>query len=119
MSKYSNEEQVQWQARINKRIEQLDSLQSSALESTDIVTLDQAKVGRLSRMDALQGQAMAKAHAARRRQEISLLRAALRKLDEGCFGECEICFEAIGSRRLENNPAVALCLSCAEKAENI
>ncbi len=77
------------------------------------VTLDQQSVGRLSRMDALQSQAMAKAQQQRRDVETQQLNAALVRLDEGEFGFCEECGEEIGRERLQLNPALRLCISCA------
>ncbi|MFC3118290.1 TraR/DksA family transcriptional regulator [Jhaorihella thermophila] len=78
-----------------------------------MVQLDQQSVGRLSRMDALQNQAMAKAQQARRDLESRRLRAALARIDEGEFGWCEDCGEEIPIRRLELDPAATRCVSCA------
>ena len=47
----------------------------------DTVTLDQTSVGRLSRMDALQGQAMAKAEEQRRQQHIGDDHRAIELID--------------------------------------
>jgi len=77
------------------------------------VTLDQQSVGRLSRMDALQNQAMAKATDARRATERSRLRAALVRLDEGEYGYCEDCGEAIAEGRLKLDLAATRCVECA------
>ncbi len=38
---------------------------------------------------------------------------ALAKIDEGTYGECDICGHAIGAERLEAVPWTALCLTCA------
>ncbi len=77
------------------------------------VQLDQQAVGRLSRMDAIQNQAMAKAQAARRQTETTRLRAALVRIDEGEFGYCEDCGDDIAPKRLELDPAAAKCIACA------
>ncbi|MEM1399750.1 MAG: TraR/DksA C4-type zinc finger protein, partial [Pseudomonadota bacterium] len=77
------------------------------------VELDQASVGRLSRMDALQGQAMAKAVEQRRLDEISRINAALRRLAEGEYGACANCGENVSEGRLRLDPSVAVCLDCA------
>lgn len=86
-------------------------------EAARSVQLDQQSVGRLSRMDAMQGQAMALA--GRRRREIGLRRvlAALRRIEHGEYGDCTDCGEPIDSRRLEVDPAIALCLQCAARNE--
>jgi len=77
------------------------------------VELDQQSVGRLSRMDAIQGQKMAAALEARRVQRIGAIRAALKRLDAGEFGFCEDCGEYIGDRRLRVDPIARRCVDCA------
>lgn len=83
-------------------------------ESRATVTLDQTSVGRLSRMDALQGQAMAKAEEDRRHLAIRRIDAALTRLERGEFGECVECGEWIAAKRLEWDPAVLKCIDCAD-----
>ncbi len=77
------------------------------------VELDQQSVGRLSRMDALQGQAMAAALEARRAGRGRAIAAALTRMEEGEFGYCEDCGEPIALKRLELDPTVVRCVSCA------
>lgn len=77
------------------------------------VELDQQAIGRLSRMDALQNQAMAKAGQARRQAQRTRLKAAQVRIDEGEFGYCEDCGDEIGDGRLELDPAATRCISCA------
>lgn len=77
------------------------------------VELDQQSVGRLSRQDSLQVQAMAKAAEARRAQEIRRIDAALRRVEEGEYGWCVECGEVIDARRLEIDPATPRCSACA------
>jgi DnaK suppressor protein len=79
------------------------------------VTLDQDSVGRLSRIDAMQVQAMALAQARRRQTERAAIDAALRRLDEGEFGYCLKCGDEIAPARLEHNPAVTTCIECARE----
>jgi DnaK suppressor protein len=81
------------------------------------VELDQARVGRLSRMDALQGQAMAEATDRRRHQELERIDAALARLAEGDYGFCLECGEAIAEKRLAFDPAAPLCIACASRQE--
>lgn len=79
------------------------------------VTLDQESVGRLSRIDAMQVQAMALAQARRRQAERAAIDAALRRIDEGEFGFCRKCGDEIAAARLEHNPSVTTCIECARK----
>jgi len=82
------------------------------------VTLDQTSVGRLSRMDALQSQAMLQEAARRREQSLRDIGAALRKIDSGDFGLCEQCGEEIAEKRLQINPTVLYCIDCSSKLED-
>lgn len=77
------------------------------------VTLDQQSVGRLSRMDAMQQQAMASAQEARRKTRIRMIDAALARMAEGEFGFCITCGEAIATKRLEIDAASPQCIGCA------
>jgi DnaK suppressor protein len=77
------------------------------------VVLDQQSVGRLSRMDAMQQQAMAAAQEGRRRARLPAIEAALRRLDEGNFGWCANCGEFIGAERLDLDPTLMRCVDCA------
>lgn len=43
--------------------------------------------------------------------------AALRRIDEGSFGICEVCDEPIAARRLEVRPVTTLCVRCKEEQE--
>jgi DnaK suppressor protein len=77
------------------------------------VALDQQSVGRLSRIDALQQQAMAQAAERARGRELQRIDAALRRIEEGEYGWCAECGEAIAERRLEIDPCATLCVKCA------
>lgn len=81
-------------------------------EGRKVVTLDQQAVGRLSRMDALQNQAMAMAQAGRRAGEARRVQAALDRIEAGEYGYCSECGDAIEPARLEADPALPRCLSC-------
>jgi len=84
--------------------------------SRSSVTLDQTKVGRLSRMDAMQQQAMSQASDDRREESLVQIKAALERIDDGEYGECLECLEPIAEARLEIDPAISLCIKCAELA---
>ena len=80
------------------------------------VTLEQDSVGRLSRIDAMQIQAMALAQARRRQSERSTIEAALVRIDENEFGYCIKCGDDIAIARIEHNPAFTTCIDCAKEA---
>ncbi len=50
--------------------------------------------------------------------QLSQVRRALDRLDDGTFGECQQCGEMIGERRLEAVPWASHCIACQEKIEN-
>lgn len=106
-------ETARFAALIRQRLHQIDEDSRLGRDGQAVVQLDQQSVGRLSRMDALQNQAMAKAQQARRDSEAAGLRAALTRIEDGDFGWCEECGEPIAPRRLELNPAVTRCIGCA------
>ena len=102
-----------FRALIHDRLAALEAAEEAGAEGQQIVTLDQQAIGRLSRQDALQNQAMAQAQARRRAVEKQRLQAALLRLDEGEFGYCDDCGEEIAFKRLELDPAVQRCVECA------
>lgn len=74
-------------------------------------------IGRLSRMDAIQQQQMAKATRAAleiRRQQVS---AALAAIEIGSYGACKRCEEPIELARLRAKPETPLCLDCQQEIE--
>lgn len=85
-----------------------------AAASTKPVVLDQSSVGRLSRMDAIQGQHMALESARRREQKLAAIDGALRRLDSGDFGLCYACGAEIPESRLKVDPTLTRCVACAQ-----
>lgn len=83
-----------------------------AVEATAPVTLEQDSAGRLSRVDALQKQAMALAAQRRRDAERNRIEAAVRRIGE--YGYCLSCGEEIAEARLRNNAAAPRCVICAD-----
>lgn len=92
-------------------------LDETRRDSSGTVELDQTRTGRLSRMDALQLQAMSRAGQARSQVELRRIEAALERIGSGEFGHCIDCEEEIPMARLEANPVVTMCVGCAEKRE--
>jgi DnaK suppressor protein len=96
---------------------ELQELAAMGDESAAVVELDQTKVGRLSRMDAMQAQAMAQASEQRREQTLRQIDAAIKRIDDDEYGYCLQCDEPINPKRLEFDPTVTLCIECASRAE--
>lgn len=53
----------------------------------------------------------------REKSLLSKLDHALKKIEDGSFGICEICEEPIGKKRLEARPETSLCIKCKEDQE--
>jgi DnaK suppressor protein len=103
-----------FRALLERRRAELQRTSASADEARRTVELDQTRQGRLSRIDALQGQEMSKAAERRRQQELTRIDSAFRRLESGDFGYCAHCDEPIGKRRLEADPTTPVCIDCAE-----
>lgn len=93
--------------------DELTALSAASVEDRKPIELDQQSVGRLSRLDSMQVQEMAKAADARRAAEIKRVDAALARLEAGDYGYCTACGEAIAEKRLDIDPAAPLCAGCA------
>ncbi len=50
---------------------------------------------------------------------ITKIDAALVKIEEGSFGECRLCGEDIGVKRLKARPVAELCIECKSEQEQI
>ena len=98
---------------LNKRKDEISILRDKSLQFREVVELDQTRVGRLSRMDALQSQAMSLESERRRQLELVKIEATLSRLQNGIFGYCLKCDEEIQLKRLELDPTVTLCIDCA------
>ncbi|WP_120716496.1 TraR/DksA family transcriptional regulator [Tsuneonella amylolytica] len=100
--------------QLAKRLGELEEQDRISAKDRDPVTLDQESVGRLSRIDAMQVQAMALAQERRRKAERAGIAAALQRIEEVEFGYCVERCEKIVEGRLRNNPTVVRCLECAD-----
>lgn len=97
--------------------ESLLRAQETGEQAEQTVELDQTRVGRLSRMDAMQAQAMSKETGRRRRQKLMQIETALRRIENGDYGYCQECGEEIAAARLQIDPTVLLCFGCAQANE--
>lgn len=103
--------------RVKKALERMESKLDAVAEigqaAAAAVELDQSKVGRLSRMDALQSQAIAQASERQRQLQRQQIKRARQKLSDSNYGDCETCGEPINPKRLEISPIAATCIDCA------
>jgi len=99
--------------RLTDRKTELTAASDISADARGTVALDQQSVGRLSRMDAMQQQAMAEATERSRAGEMQRIAAAFARLGEDEYGYCERCGEEIPDKRLAIDPSVSTCVGCA------
>ncbi|WP_420559036.1 TraR/DksA family transcriptional regulator [Tepidicaulis sp.] len=114
MDDLTESELARYKALLLAQKDELDALSGASREAVKTVTLDQQSVGRLSRMDAMQAQAMAQETARRRQIQLQKIDAALSRMDEGEYGFCAVCGEPIARKRLDLDPAAATCIAHAK-----
>ena len=110
----TEDEIASFRTRLLEMQAELLELDSISKDSTATVVLDQSSVGRLSRMDALQGQQMALEAERRRKQELRQIKAALARTERDEFGYCASCGEEIAVGRLTINPTAVNCVDCSD-----
>ena len=98
--------------------QELKALQQTGKDASATVELDQTRVGRLSRMDALQGQAMSQHRERRRENQLRKIAISLLNIENGDYGFCHECGEDIAPKRLEFDPTSTLCINCANESDN-
>ncbi len=103
--------------RLTKRYQIILADREAQKKNTAPKELDQTSVGRLSRMDAMQQQQMAKAAALLVDQERRRIETALKRIASEEYGYCILCDEEIAGKRLEFDPSLLTCISCAQNAE--
>jgi len=109
----SNPDMTSFKKRLVKMRDEVQHLSTATEEGRKPVELDQSMVGRLSRMDALQGQAMQLETERRRGIEMQRINAALSRIDNDEFGYCVTCGEDIEEKRIEHDPTAPTCMVCA------
>ena len=112
---FSTEKLALFKAALIEKQSVLLGIRETGESAADVVELDQSKVGRLSRMDALQAQAMAAETNRRREVEMLRIESALQRIDDESYGYCLKCEEEINPKRLEVDPTSPLCIDCTRE----
>ena len=97
---------------LETKAKETEAYLESSKDSAEVVELD-TSIGRLSRMDALQSQEMAKELRRRQQDELRSIKAALKRIEKGWYGKCGLCQKPIAEERLEALPDVLTCVDCA------
>lgn len=74
-------------------------------------------IGRLSRMDAMQVQAMGQLGRSQLEVRLQRIDGALHSVRSGWYGLCRECKEAISLKRLDAMPEAPFCVPCQESFE--
>lgn len=116
MAHLTDDQLEQFQERLLAMGAQIDALLTQTESDTKPVDLE-LPIGRLTRIDAIQMQAMAQQN--RRQLEIrgQQVAAALSAFRSGTYGLCRHCKGPISLRRLEVLPETPFCLDCQESFE--
>jgi DnaK suppressor protein len=109
----TNEQLGGFQTEIVREIALLTSRMKASADTVRPVELDPGAVGRLSRMDELQNQAMAKSLREREQQRLGDLQRALERIETATFGLCASCGGEIPYARLEAFPEAPTCMPCS------
>jgi DnaK suppressor protein len=106
------EELTAIRSKIDLRIEELNGLLEDDTEDTKPIEPD-VSIGRLSRLDSMQMQQMALEQKRRQEAELQKLQEALKRIEDGSYGNCMLCRQPIAPARLEAQPDAILCINCA------
>ncbi|MBO6917920.1 MAG: TraR/DksA C4-type zinc finger protein [Rhizobiaceae bacterium] len=100
--------------RLQSVKDELEAFSELSSDARAPVKLDQQSVGRLSRMDSMQQQAMAQAQERNRQRDLVRIEMAHRRILEDEYGYCANCGEEIPDKRLEIDPMAERCVGCAD-----
>ena len=106
------DELIELEVLITEEIEKLNERSKESADERETISPD-VSIGRLSRLDAMQIQEIAKEGERRRQERLPRLEYALDLIDTGDYGKCERCGEWIAFARLKEQPETPLCSNCA------
>jgi len=99
--------------QLRRNIQALEETLPKLKEAAKIVELD-SSIGRLTRMDAMQAQAIHKNTYLKAKMRCEHLKHSLKRIHEESFGLCHECEEPIGAKRLLAIPESPFCIRCAQ-----
>ena len=104
-------------AELNELGDALRRTLRSTNEAAGTVHLDQSAVGRVSRIDAIQQQAMAQEQLRRNELRLKQVAVALQAFEDDEYGWCKKCGEPIGYGRMKARPETVVCVPCMRELE--
>jgi DnaK suppressor protein len=102
-------------ARMTQRRAETEEIIRSLEERERPVELDQTLQGRVSRIDAITQQQMARASKGHLKTELERIDAALARAARGRYGICCRCELPIEPARLLADPTAAFCIDCLDE----
>ena len=112
MDHLTAEQRAELEDELARQLARLEKSMKLSDQAAQTVELDQTAVGRLSRMDSLQNQSMAKNLAERERTKLALLLKAVERMQEGTYGICTECGAEVAYGRLVIFPETPTCAAC-------
>lgn len=97
--------------------DEIDRILALTREGARPVDLEEP-IGRLTRMDAIQLQSLARASRSSLEVRKRQVRAALTAIEKGVYGLCRRCEETIAFRRLKARPETPFCVRCQASLES-
>ena len=113
----TNEQLAQFKGQLEEERATLTRTLAASQESAKGMELDQTRVGRLSRMDAMQSQAISQGANRQMAAELEQIRVALERIASGEYGTCASCGRDIPLIRLEIYPSTDVCVTCAQRGQ--
>lgn len=114
MNHLSDSQVAELREELDRQLTRLERSMIVTEEAARPVQLDQTAVGRLSRMDEMQNQALTKNLHEREQIKAAMLTQALERLDAGTYGACLDCAGPIPFERLMVFPETPSCGHCGE-----
>ena len=108
----SDQQVEELRAELDRQLRRLQKSMKITDEALKTVELDQTAVGRLSRMDSLQNQALSAGLREREAARLGLIVEALKRMEAGKYGICDTCGSDIPFERLFVFPEAPECATC-------
>jgi DnaK suppressor protein len=99
-------------AELDRALEKLERSMRTTEEAMRPVELDQAAMGRLSRIDLLQNQGLTRNLRDREQAQLGQITSAFQRIAAGTYGQCVECGGPIAFERLQVFPETATCSAC-------
>ena len=103
---------------LKKKISKL--IEKSKMEIIDLKEMSapispENSIGRVSRMDAINNKSVMEAALQNKKEKLSKLQIALKKIDTPGYGLCAMCNHPIQTARLIYMPESTRCIRCADR----